>query len=161
MSMPPITEERLAISRGKREFAQAAWREADEWDRQIGLTVVMEVDGLDLLDLIAWQHDGEGENYFVANLLPALARYCEAELWALAGFFLSYEMTIQARFIARYAGIVHSLDPGDPRPDPLADWAVWRFLTPEGGPRMPTSAEIAQDVAEALRDFVAEDDRNV
>jgi hypothetical protein len=101
-------------------------------------------------------HDGEGEQYFVDRALPALARYTEEELWVLAGMFLSYEMIVQARFIAHYARLVHSLDhPGDPRPDPLAEWAEWRFYTPEGGPRMPTSAEIAAAVAPALADILS------
>lgn len=145
------------IIRLKRDFARAA----DDWDRQIGLTIDLEAEGLDALELVAWMHDGEDEDYFVMHALPALAGYSAAELWMLwilGGMFLSHELHVQARFIARYAGLVQALEhPGDLRPDPLAEWADWRFRTPEGGPRIPTSAEIGEAVAEALVDFVDPD----
>jgi hypothetical protein len=72
-------------------------------------TAPRKLEGTDLLRMIAYMCDGEGLNYFIANVRPGLVNYSEIELWALAGIFLGSGMADAADFIAFYADQTLSL----------------------------------------------------
>jgi hypothetical protein len=82
------------------------------------MTEIITEDALNRLEAASYLCNGETTGYFEHELVPKLASFPEAELWALSGFFMSRSMLDEASFVADYARVVRTLDDDAQPPDP-------------------------------------------